>query len=48
MRLGKPTRSANVVIKINVENLMLPNSLGGKIGSKPKVITWSPEQVLNT
>ena len=45
-----PTRSGNVVTKVNVENLMFPNCLGGhmKVGSKPKVVMWSPKQVLNT
>jgi len=39
-----------VVTKATVENRMSPNCLGGhvKVGSKPKVVMWSPEQVLNT
>ena len=50
IRLGMQTGSGNVVTKANVENLMSPNCLGGhvQVGSKPKVVMWSPEQVLNT
>ena len=50
IRLGMQTGSGNVVTKANVENLMSPNCLGGhvQVGSKPKVVKWSPEQVLNT
>ena len=50
IRLGMQTGSGNVVTKVNVENLMFPNYLGGhmRAGTKPKVVMWSPEQVLNT
>ena len=50
IKLGVPAGSGNVVTKVNVENLMSPNCLGGhvKVASKPKVVMWSPEQVLNT
>jgi len=50
IRLGTPTGSGNVVTKLNVENRMSPNCLDGlmKVGSKPKVVMWSPVQVLNT
>jgi len=50
IRLGMPTRSGNVVTKVNVENLRFPKCLGGhmEVGSKPEVVMWSLEQVLNT
>jgi len=50
VRLGVPAGSGNVVTKASVENLMSTNCLGGpvQVGSKPKVVMWSPEQVLST